>query len=276
MASELSEGALLHGTTALAAVRVAVEGFRLPRTEECRGGQGALGHGIYVTRSLAWAAEFMRDFAATGRGVVVEVGLAPGTRVLRLDGNYDPRVIDSLRREFGAGILGPDFHKALPHNKHLRARELIELLNHMHARSPHNERWESGWTGLGGIRHELRKAGYAAFGCDRSDLGIVVFDPGMLRPRSFWRFRDPVALESHGPGRLEFVVEPQIRAVDCDWLRIAAQSDLQQREADFAELLGDPEGSWYTPEQEATERATLARCRQILSVFDKRQTLGFE
>ncbi len=89
---------LFHGTSALAAVCISVDGFRLLNNILRRFGNGSLGNGIYVTASLEQAAWY-------SRGYIFEVRLAPGTRILWLDGHYDPRVIDSLRREFGKELL---------------------------------------------------------------------------------------------------------------------------------------------------------------------------
>ncbi len=194
-------GCLLHGTTALNGASIAVEGFKVLANSE----PGALGRGIYLTCSLPWACEFMRDFECTGRGVILQVELAPGTRILRFDGRYDPQTIDSLRREFGAELLQVDFHKALPMNKHLKSRELIDLLNYLASDSGHiRTDPRSGWTGESRVRHALRKSGYMGYGCERSDAGVLIFDPARLRVSRWWRFDGAVELKDDGPGKRVF------------------------------------------------------------------------
>ncbi|MCA8942127.1 MAG: hypothetical protein KDB80_06155 [Planctomycetes bacterium] len=215
----------LHGTSSLAAIGIWLDGFRLMPVHTRFWGRGALGHGIYLTRSLEWAIEFTRDFANTGSGVVVRVELGPGSRLLWLDGNFDPNTIESLRREFGAEVLRPDFHKAIPANKHLRTRELIDLLNYLHARkSGAGFLWKVGWAGVSGVRSQLRRAKYSGFGCATDDLGIVAFDPANLVARSFERVTSSGALEPAQP----------------EWLLANSVLRLRELRSDVDEIMRDP------------------------------------
>jgi len=260
-------GALLHGTTALNAARIVVEGFRILKDPNT----GALGRGIYLTRSLAWACEFMRDFGGIGRGVVFQVELAPGTRILRLHGKYDPRTIDSLRREFGAELLQIDFHKALPKNKHLRSRELIELLNFLVSDSDQIAITpRSHWAGESGVRHVLRKSGYMGYGCDRSDAGVVIFDPGRLKACGLWRLDGAVELKDEGPGNLSFETPPRLVPATPTWLLDAAEATLIEDERDQEEwerLEGQDEELHY---EQAAERNRVARTHELLRLFRRR------
>ncbi len=157
-----------HGTTALSAVCIEVEGFRLLDERVRHWGRGYLGHGIYLSRSLPTA----RWFRLEGP-YVLEVALGPGTKVLRVEGSYDPRRIRSLRREFGRGILSPDFEKAIPRNKELRPRELIDLVNWLYQSDRRRDR-HGFYEGLRAIRRSVRRTGYSAFGDREGDVGMVL------------------------------------------------------------------------------------------------------
>ncbi len=254
---------LFHGTSPLEAIGIELEGFRLAPVADRFWGRGALGDGIYLTRSITWAREFMRDFAGTG-GVVIRVALAPDTRLLWLDGTFDSRRIESLRREFGAAILRPDFHKALPRNKHLKTRELIDLLNFLHAR---NERegggsrlyWQRGWSGLGAVRAQLRLAKYAGFGCASSDIGIVVFNPATVIPASMHRFAKDGS---------QLLVTP-------NWLLHAALTKVLELEHDHREMADDPsgEGTWYDAEELPAMQKDIERLRGQLRNYAARHGL---
>lgn len=271
----------LHGTTALAAVQIAVEGFRLLPVGLRFWGRGALGPGIYLTRSLPWAAEFMRDFGETGGGAVLRVALAPGTRVLWAAPEHDPRVIDSLRREFGAGILKPDFPKAIPRNKHLRTRELIHLFSYLVKRAADGPFLCS--FQVTGLRDVLRRAGYAGFGVLDGDLGLVVFDPARLRPLSFHRFRGSFARRHTREGRLRFTGDPKLVEAEPAKLLAMARAQLEEKARDRQEALADAEeararGGEGAAEgmdggEDAAERREEERASRALAAYARRHGL---
>lgn len=240
----------LHGTSALAAACVAVEGFRLLTTEQRIWQDGCLGGGIYVTRALATAMAFAG--AASGRegpDYVLRVRLAPGIRLLRLTGRYDARVIDALRREFGHEVLCVRFPQALPRNKHLRARELIELLNYLWSR---RELLDSDTDSrhLRGVRRYLTRLRYDGFGCPDSDIGMVVFNPSAL---------ELVRIEACDPVRrtLSAATPQQLVTDACRELDLAF--DVL---ADTADLFPDDDS--------ASQRELLARYRERLASYGRR------
>ena len=170
--AEPSPISYFHGTGALAAVCISIDGFRLLPTTLRRWGYGAIGNGIYVTTLLETASYFADQY-------VLRVRMAPGARILRLDGQYDRSVLDYLGREFGKELFSPHFDRAIPNNKHLTRTELIHLANYF---------WDKGkglaaWTGpeeQGPMRRSLKKHQYDGVGCVTSDMGVVVFNPSHL------------------------------------------------------------------------------------------------
>ena len=160
-----------HGTSALPAACIVVDGFRLLSESLRNFGPGYIGGGIYVTASLETAARFSSEV-----GYVLRVRLTPGTRILRLNGQFDQKVIDSLRREFGAGVLCSEFDRALPQNKKLRRVELINLFNYL---------WEGELFGMFSddhrqVRRHLAKSQYHGMGDTESSIGVVIFNPSRL------------------------------------------------------------------------------------------------
>ena len=129
--------------------------------------------------------------------------LEPGTRILWVEGDYDRRVINSLRREFGQELLdlGPHFERALPHNKQLTKNELIQLCNYvllkyrrgrwsaaLRAKKGIRVRYLETWRRLSRLHGQIKRYGYHAIG-DRSDMDwdsdeIVVFNPVRLNLHS--------------------------------------------------------------------------------------------
>ena len=177
-----------HGTSALAAVCISVNGFRLLPTSLRKWGAGALGGGIYITSLLATAAFFAESCGQRdnqdSRCYVLRVRMSPGTRIMRLEGHYDLRVIDYLGREFGREIFSPHFDRAIPVNKHLSRTELIHLMNYLWVRGEDGKRrgiasW-SGLEGQGPLRRYLMKHKYDGMGCVETDIGVVVFNPSTL------------------------------------------------------------------------------------------------
>jgi hypothetical protein len=171
--AEPTTTAYYHGTRPLAAVCIAVDGFRLLPTPLRHWGYGAIGNGIYVTALLETAAYF-------AHGYVLKVRMATGSRILRLDGQYDLRVIQYLSREFGKELLTPHFDRAIPNNKHLTRTELIHLANYFWEKDRGFAAWRT-HEEQGPMRRYLMKHQVDGVGCTESDMGVVVFNPSQLR-----------------------------------------------------------------------------------------------
>lgn len=158
-----------------------------------------LGRGVYIARDLASAALWEM-------GLVINVRLEPGTRILWIEGDYNQHVIDSLRREFGQELLdlGPHFERAIPHNKQLTQRELIHLCDYvlikarrgrwrsaLRAKKGKRVRYAETWRRLSRLHGQIKRYGYDAIG-DRSNLywdsdEILVFNPARVIPVSAHR-----------------------------------------------------------------------------------------
>ena len=172
-----------HGTGEAAAWSILARGFSL---EHERWGRG-LGRGVYLSGSSA--------FAATWGEIIVVCRLAPGTRIL-WHGEPDPRVIASLRREFGKDITGPEFWKHLPANKQLRGREIVHLWNHLLStaylgpRHFRRGRFERLCANYPRIYAQLRLHGYDGVGFrDDGWPEMLVFNPARVLPQSAHRWR---------------------------------------------------------------------------------------
>lgn len=181
-----------HGTWSGYGDSIMRRGFELGHP----GSGHLLGRGVYIARQLASAALWEG-------GLIIIVRLQPGTRILWLEEEYDQRVINSLRREFGQELLdlGPHFERAIPHNKQLTQRELIELCNYVLTKARQG-RWNSAlrskkgkrvryretWRRLSRLHGQVKRYGYDAIG-DRSNMAwdsdeILVFDPARVIPMS--------------------------------------------------------------------------------------------
>lgn len=175
-----------HGTWNHAAYAIMTRGFELGHD----GFGNMRGRGVYIAQNLSSAAHWTYD------DMVIRCRLAPGTRILWMDGHYDQHVIDSLRREFGRELLelGPHFSKAIPHNKQLTRQELIHLTSYilMHPRRMRgwrgnkgkNARYFGTWIRLSRLHEQLKRQGYDALG-DRSFAywdsdEVVVFNPSRV------------------------------------------------------------------------------------------------
>ncbi len=181
-----------HGTWTGYGYSIMTRGFELGH----EGHGHVLGRGVYVAQELASAALWTWDF-------VIVCSLAPGTRILWIDGDYDQRVIDRLRREFGKELLelGPNFSRVIPHNKQLTQAELIELINFvlMQRRYKRYRGWRRPvkgkraayfgvWMRLNRLHQYVRRYGYDAVG-DRSYYDwdsdeILVYNPTRVLPLS--------------------------------------------------------------------------------------------
>jgi len=172
-----------HGTGAAAAASILTDGFHLGRERWGRG----LGRGVYLSGSSR--------FAATWGEFIVVCELAPGTRIL-WHAEPDPRVIASLRREFGRGVTGPDFWKYLPANKQLCGHELVHLWNHLLStaylgpRHFRRGRFDRLCDNYPRIYEHLRRHGYDGVGFRDDDWPeMLVFNPSRVLPKAVHRWR---------------------------------------------------------------------------------------
>lgn len=113
-----------HGTSRTNAYFIMKEGFKIC---DVRHGRNQ-GNGIYISQKLKSACYWtMGD-----EGIIIKCNLKPSLNILWVYEGYDTKVIDYLKREFGKDILklGTHFYKAIPQNKQLTKKELINLVNY--------------------------------------------------------------------------------------------------------------------------------------------------
>jgi hypothetical protein len=211
-----------HGTSALAAICIWADGFRLLSNNLRNWSNGALGNGIYVTAALD-TASFFSSVAGSSRlrdpQYVLQVRMRPGARILRLNGQFDPGTIDYLKREFGKELLTPKFDRAIPANKHLTRVELIHLANYLW------DRGEKGgglaaWAGredFGALRRTLVRSKYDGVGCTESDIGVVVFNPSRLVNDGVFQLADDTAAASGTISQME----SGVRLIEPGWRELA-------------------------------------------------------
>ena len=118
----------LHGTSAISSICIWQEGFRV-LNRKVRNWKGCLGDGIYLSKDRNYA-EFFGYQCASDTPYFVEVELRAGTKIARIESKPDPKLLDSLRREFGNQVLTSQFDKSIPKNKHLKPKELFALISH--------------------------------------------------------------------------------------------------------------------------------------------------
>jgi hypothetical protein len=212
-----------HGTSALAAVCIQMDGFRLFSDNLRNWSGGALGNGIYITVALDTAKFFADVSARSGKQAaakyVVRAQLTPGTRILRLDGRYDRKLIDYLGREFGKELLSPRFDRALPKNKHLSAVELINLANYLWDRGEKHggiAAW-SGQEDQGPLRRYLTRHKYDGMGVTDSDIGVVVFNPSKLVPEGVYQ----LAIDFSRDGEPDVPEQSAKLLFEPDWRKLA-------------------------------------------------------
>ena len=213
-----------HGTRALAAVCISIDGFRLLPATLRQWVDGALGSGIYVTTALDTALYFAHHY-------VFQVRMSPGTRILRMDGQYDQSVIHYLGREFGKELFSPSFDRAIPSNKHLTRTELIHLANYFWARG----QGLAAWTGpeeQAPMRRCLRKHKYDGVGCVESDLGVVVFNPSRLLVENVVQCNRPArgAATEHSADRLTEIDPLRMATEAAETLCAAREAVVELRE----------------------------------------------
>jgi hypothetical protein len=248
-----------HGTAALPAVCVTVDGFRLLdrmlRAWDC----GCIGSGIYLTAAPRTARWFSSE-----AGYLLCVRLKPGTRILRLDGGYDQAVLESLRREFGTGILSAEFDRAIPRNKKLRRVEFINLFNYL---------WGKGLFGSFSDEHRqtrryLARSQYHGMGNLESDVGVVVFNPSQLILERVvnWSL-DQRSLIEADPNQLFVKAARDL----CNSIRLARKNVQSLTEA--VEPLTEKELRWETEKTNAL-LDELPRWQQCLLRFAARHQLS--
>lgn len=114
----MRERIFYHGTRELVAWSIMRQGFKVG--EETSGRN--LRAGLYFTPSA--------EFAALWGPIVIRLRLVAGTRIL-WHTPVDPQIIRSLKKEFGAAIVTPNFTDAIPANKQLTKSEVAHLWNYL-------------------------------------------------------------------------------------------------------------------------------------------------
>ena len=180
-----------HGTSKRAARKILAHGLRdyswtaeTPRLKyKAKQGinrwmhGGHYGRGTYITCNWRTALYF--------GPVLFRVEQQPATRIVHLDVPPDPKVLDTLKREFGHEILKTTPRKVIPANKRLTLEQTIQLARH------HCALYQStGWGSMKSERHErlmldlrniLVRYGIHGWG-EPTDLGgIVIFATDRLK-----------------------------------------------------------------------------------------------
>lgn len=257
-----------HGTSPTSAVCISEEGFRI-LDSEIRYWGGAMGPGIYVTRRLKESLIF-GGLQSKNHTYVLRVEFIPGTKVARIDDEASPKVLDSLRREFGQEVLGPRFAQAIPGNKHLKPRELFALIGHLEKT---NLLFEEK-TAKRQVRRWLQRLGYHGYGHTLNDLGVMLFDPSRLVLREVARLCQP---EEHPfladlSNPLLQHVKPAELVADAEAELQTNRDDMAEEEAD-AELQADMETDEELRRSVELDRAELERRSQLLARYRKRNGL---
>jgi len=165
-----------HGTQCEYVYSLMKEGFRL---DNIMYGRGA-GNGVYASR--------YKSFAAYWGELIVVCVLKDSISLVKYD-TYDPKVIDSLTREFGAAIKKPDFWKILPHNKQFKKHEIVELWRYYmkhYFRPQNNEKtYPILMKNLSYIYKQLRYHQFDGIEIlDKDWPEMVIFNPAKIRPIS--------------------------------------------------------------------------------------------
>lgn len=181
-----------HGTNPVAAGKIAKQGFQL----------GKNSHGRWLGRGLYLAAN--RFFAARYGPVVFRCKLAAGTRILRRT-QPDGKTIDSLKREFGAGITTEQFWTALPRNKQFTRKEVISIWHLLWDRMVKTRRRKK--LNLSRVFEQLRFHGFDGVAdCDPDSPETLIFNPSVVQPleamlvkRWSYDLKDSGGFEFEGP-----------------------------------------------------------------------------
>lgn len=167
-----------HGTFNLCALSILFDGFRLNSKFSRWGRNGTFGSGVYLTKSLKMACSFGSH--------IFKCTLANNTRLLKLDGVYDPKIVNYLKKEFGNALLEGDFAKVIPRNKHLTKKELICLMNYRFKnidtfwKGNRPNKWDSLTPSL---RQQLVKHKFDAIGENTDEYGVAVLNPSLVKTK---------------------------------------------------------------------------------------------
>lgn len=157
---------------------------------------GNLGKGVYLScdwRTALWFGS-----------ILLEATLTKGTKILDASPHADPRVLASLKREFGQELLTTgDIHKILPKNKQLKLSELVELTRHFYHRVWDRDwKLEKSWSfsprdaqarrALDYSVSLLKRYGFHGYGHPQDDNGIVIFAPDRIKLVRVVRALDPL------------------------------------------------------------------------------------
>ena len=167
---EIINNILYHGTRAENVYSIAEEGLKIG---ERFWGQCS-GHGLYTSS---------RSGAALWGDYIVKCKLAQNSRIINTS-EPDKKVINYLKREFGKGILSPDFWKILPKNKQLTKNEIISLYSYL-VKSPYNSTIKKRkkllpllYTNLSRINKQLRYFNIDGIKIDQHNyIEIFIFNP---------------------------------------------------------------------------------------------------
>ena len=157
-------------------------GFNLANERWGRG----WGNGVYLSGT--------DDFASTWGRIIIRCQLQVGTRMLWHE-DYDRKVIESLRKEFGKDIVSPTFWKILPRNKQFTRNEVIQFWHYLVERfyeSPRRFRaggFERLQKNYSRIYEQLRQHGFDGVGFRETDWPeMLVFNPARVKPVSAHRW----------------------------------------------------------------------------------------
>jgi hypothetical protein len=167
-----------HGTQKHCIYSIMMQGFRLDNEMWGRG----WGNGVYLSAT--------KEFASNWGRAIIRCGLQRGCRIL-WHSEYDRKVIDYLKREFGSNIVKPDFWKALPNNKQLKKHEIIAVWNYLiDIHYEGRKRFEKGLLyefqkNYSRIYEHLKRHQFDGVGSREKDWPeILVFNPSLVSPIS--------------------------------------------------------------------------------------------
>lgn len=174
---KLAKNEYYHGTSSSNALQILYEGFRLKNHCSSYNKTGTFKQGLYLTKTLSVATLFGHDY-------VFKCNLEKGVSVLWLDGNYDPTIINYLKREFSKSILTEPISKTIPHNKNMTKKELIHLLNYRFNKASWKTRKEAEkWAAnISSFRQQLMLHKYDGVGETEEEVGVVIFNPSFVKP----------------------------------------------------------------------------------------------
>lgn len=181
IAANVTNRIYFHGTISLrSALAILKEGFKCYFFEDgsYEGYSTILGVGSYL--SCNW-----RVTVIFGT-YIFQTTLEGATKILDISKPYDPKIIRSLKKEFGHDITDSgNVEKVLPRNKHLKLDELTALTRYHYYRvwehRPLKEFWtkkqERHLSALDSCISILKRIGYHGFGDPSDENGIVIFTP---------------------------------------------------------------------------------------------------